>query len=97
FLKREFYKFNIALFGFGDAGVIGPRNQFILSQQYYSGLGAGIRLHNENLVLKTLQLRLAFYPFHPNDVQFVGFILEEQLKRQFYSFEPQQPMPIAFE
>lgn len=97
FLKREFYKFNIALFGFGDVGVIGSRNQFILSQQYYSGLGAGIRLHNENLVLKTLQLRLAFYPFHPKDVQLVGFILEEQLKRQFYSFEPQQPMPIAFE
>ncbi len=97
FLRKEFYKFNIALFGFADVGVIGSKDQFILSQQYYSGLGAGIRLHNENLVLKTFQLRLAFYPFHPTDMAFTGFIFQEQSKRQFYSFEPTQPMPIPFE
>ncbi len=41
FLRKEFYKFNIALFGFADVGVIGSKDQFILSQQYYSGLGLG--------------------------------------------------------
>jgi hypothetical protein len=68
-----------------------------LTQDYYSGVGLGIRLHNENLVFKTIQLRLAFYPFHPSDMSFVGFVLEEQSKQQFYSFEPTQPMPIRFE
>ena len=97
FLRKEFYRFNIALFGFTDVGVIGSKDQFILSQQYYSGLGVGIRLHNENLVLNTFQLRLAFYPFHPSDMGLMGFILEEQSKRQFYSFEPTQPRPIPFE
>lgn len=97
FLKKEFYKFNMALFGFSDIGIIGSNKQNILTQNYYSGIGAGIRLHNESLVFKTLQLRLAFYPFHPNDVNFIGFILEEQSKRRFYSFEPTQPLPIPFE
>ncbi len=97
FLRKEFYKFNIALFGFADIGVIGANNQFILSQNYYTGLGFGMRLHNENLVLKTLQLRLAFYPFHPSDMGFVGFVFEEQSKRQFYSFQPTRPMPIPYE
>ncbi|HSO88855.1 MAG TPA: hypothetical protein VLQ91_20040, partial [Draconibacterium sp.] len=97
FLKKEFYKFNMALFGFTDIGVIGSNKEFILKQDYYSGIGAGIRLHNENLVFKTIQLRLAFYPFHPDDISFVGFVLEEQSKRQFYSFEPTQPLPLKFE
>ena len=97
FLRQEFYKFNMALFGFTDIGVIGSNKEFILAQDYYSGIGLGIRLHNESLVFKTIQLRLAFYPFHPNDISLVGFVLEEQSKRQFYSFEPTQPMPIRFE
>ena len=46
-------------------GVIGSNKQLIFTQNYYSGLGLGLRLHNENLVFKTFQLRLAFYPFHP--------------------------------
>ncbi len=97
FLQREFYKFNMALFGFTDIGVIGSNKEFILTQDYYSGIGLGIRIHNENLVFKTIQLRLAFYPFHPDDMSFVGFVLEEQSKRQFYSFEPTQPLPLRFE
>lgn len=97
FLNHEFYKFNMAVFMFTDVGVIGSNKEFILTQNYYSGLGLGVRLHNENLVFKTIQLRLAFYPFHPDDMSFVGFVLDEQSKRQFYSFEPVQPQPLRFE
>ncbi len=97
FLRQQFYKFNMALFGFTDIGVIGSNKEFILTQDYYSGVGMGIRLHNENLVFKTIQLRLAFYPFPPSDMSFIGFVLEEQSKQQFYSFEPTQPMPLRFE
>ncbi len=97
FLRREFYKFNMALYGFADVGIIGSNKEIIFTQNYYSGLGLGLRLHNESLVFKTLQLRLAFYPFHPSDMGFVGFILEEQLKKNFYSFEPTAPAPLRFE
>ncbi|HKJ78204.1 MAG TPA: hypothetical protein VKA10_01660, partial [Prolixibacteraceae bacterium] len=86
FLRKEFYKFNMALFGFGDFGFIGSNKQFILTEDFYTGIGFGMRLHNENLVFRTLQLRLAFYPFHPNDMGLVGFILNEQQKEDFYSF-----------
>jgi hypothetical protein len=96
FLRREFYKFNMALYGFADVGIIGSNKHLIFNENYYSGLGLGLRLHNENLVFKTLQLRLAVYPFHPNDMSFVGFILEEQLKKNFYSFEPSAPAPLQF-
>lgn len=97
FFRREFYKFNMAMFGFTDVGMIGSNKKLIFTQNYYSGAGIGLRLHNENLVFKTFQLRLAFYPFHPDDMGLVGFILNEQQKRDFYSFEPTGPAPLEFE
>ena len=86
----------MALFGFADLGIIGSNKEIIFKQNYYTGIGAGLRLHNENLVFRTFYLRLAFYPFAPSDMSVVGFILDEQLKRQFYSFEPSAPQPFVF-
>lgn len=97
FLPRQFYKFNVALFGFADAGMIGSDKKLIFTQRCYSGLGFGIRLHNENLVFETFRLRFAFYPFSPKDVSFIGFVLNEQSKREFMSFEPIQPEPLPFQ
>ena len=97
FMPRQFYKFNVALFGFADAGMIGSDKKLIFTQRCYSGLGFGIRLHNENLVFETFRIRLAFYPFSPKDVNFVGFVLNEQSKREFMSFEPIQPEPMPFQ
>jgi len=97
FLRQEFYKFNMALYGFADVGIIGSNKNLIFTENYYSGLGLGMRIHNENLVFKTFHLRLAFYPFPPSDMSFAGFIFEEQLKKDFYSFRPTPPQPLRFE
>lgn len=97
FLPHQFYKFNMALFGFADLGIIGSNKNLIFKENYYSGIGLGLRLHNENLVFETFRLRLAFYPFHPKDVGFLGFILDEQSKQRFNSFDPSKPIPMRFE
>ena len=97
FLRREFYKFNMAVYGFGDVGIIGSDKYPVFTQDYYGGLGLGLRLHNENLVFKTFHIRLAFYPFAPSDMSFTGFILQEQLKKNFYSFQPEAPQPLRFQ
>lgn len=96
YLRREFYRFRMAAFGFADLGIIGSNKKLIFTQNYYSGFGLGLRLHNESLVFKTLQLRLAFYPFPPENMSFAGFIIHEQLKKKFYSFEPTAPQPLEF-
>ena len=97
FLPGHFYKFNMAAYGFADLGIIGSNKSLIFTENYFSGLGLGLRLHNEDLVFKTLHLRLGFYPFPPSDMKFAGFILEEQLKKDFYSFRPTPPQPLRFE
>lgn len=97
FMPQQFYKFNLAFFGFADVGIIGSNNQLIFTQNYYSGVGFGLRLHNENLVFETIRVRFAFYPFFPKDFHFFGFVLDEQSKQEFNSFETTAPKPIRFE
>ncbi len=97
FQRREFYRFNMAFFAFADVGVIGPEKSRITNGSYYSGLGVGLRLHNESMVFKTIQLRISFYPNHPEDVGPIGFLLNEHTRRHFYSFQPGPPSPRRFE
>jgi hypothetical protein len=97
FQQKEFLKFNTAFFSFLDLGIIGSNHKVIFTQDYYAGIGFGVRLRNENLVFKTIQIRLAYYPNHPSDMGGIGFILEEQLRTRFYSFQPRAPEPLIFD
>ena len=97
FQRRDFYRFNIAFFTFIDLGILGNEQQLIFTERYYGGMGAGIRLHNESLVLKTILVRLAFYPRHPQDVGFLGLLITEQTRQSFYNFQPGPPTPRKFE
>jgi hypothetical protein len=97
FRKRDFYRFNLAFFIFADLGIMQSEDSWIFRGKYYSGLGIGLRLHNESMVFKTLQIRLSFYPNHPKDVGLVGFLLNEQTRQRFYTFQPEPPAPRRFE
>lgn len=96
FQNAAFYNFKSAFFTFFDLGLIGSANKVIFADDYYAGLGIGLRIRNENLIFKTIQLRLAFYPYHPADVSAVGFILDEISRSTFYSFQPRGPEPLQF-
>lgn len=97
FQKKSILNFQFAVFSFLDVGIIGPSNKSIFTQDYYAGLGLGLRIRNENLVFKTIQLRLAFYPNNPRDVDPFGFDLDGVSKSRFYSFQPRGPEPLKFE
>jgi hypothetical protein len=97
FQKKTILNFQSALFSFFDVGIVGPADQSIFKQNYYAGIGFGIRIRNENLIFKTIQLRLAFYPNHPSDVNSLGFILDGVSKTRFYTFQPRGPEPLKFE
>jgi len=97
FQKKSILNFQSALFSFFDVGIVGPSEQSIFKQSYYAGLGVGLRIRNENLVFKTIQIRLAYYPNHPSDVNSVGFILDGVSKTRFYNFQPRGPEPLRFE
>ncbi len=97
FQNTSIYNFKTAFFTFFDLGLIGSADKVIFNDEYYAGLGVGLRIRNENLIFKTIQLRLAFYPYHPSDVGAMGFILDEVSRSSFYSFQPRGPEPLPFE
>jgi len=97
FYKKAFLNFHTALFYFLDVGIVGPANKSLFNEDYLAGIGIGLRIRNENLIFKTLQIRLSVYPNHPSDVSAVGFIIDEVSKSKFYNFQPRGPEPLRFE
>ena len=97
FPPKHVLDFNFAFFGFVDLGIIGSNHHLIFNEDYYAGIGAGVRIRNENLVFQTLQLRLSWYPNHPADIGGFGGDFSERTKSQFYSFQPRKPDVLRFE
>ena len=54
------YGFRFAFFAFADFGVLDKGDILFTDNKLYSGIGAGVRIRNENLVFKTFQIRLGF-------------------------------------
>jgi hypothetical protein len=89
--------FRFAFYTFTDMGFIGSNKKNILKQDFYYGLGLGIRLHNENLVFKTIQIRLAFYPNIPSAYDQFNYRLSGSERPEFNSFKVTQPNVLFFE
>lgn len=87
------YGFRFAFYGFADMALIGAYDQNIFKNRLYSGLGFGVRIRNENLVFKTFQIRLAFYPnlpdvYSPNMFSISGEKLLDPKNFNFITPEP---------
>lgn len=54
--------FRFAFFGFADLAWIDYLHSRLFDNPMFSGIGVGVRIRNERLVVKTFQLRLAYYP-----------------------------------
>ncbi len=65
FSPVNFYDFRFALFGFADFSFLSGTNELISNGSSLSGIGMGIRIRNNNLVFKTFQVRLGFFPNPP--------------------------------
>lgn len=91
------YNFRLLFLGFGDLGFIGSENKVIFNNKLYSGIGLGVRVRNENLVFKTFQLRLAYYPIVPKDVNHFNIFISGENTEQPINFEPTQPNIVNYE
>ncbi len=65
FTPLEVLNFRFALFGFYDLGFINSGDKNIFKSKSQQGFGLGLRVRNDNLTFKTIEIRLAFYPDAP--------------------------------
>lgn len=90
------YNFRFVFFAFGDVGFIGPENKSILRNPVYASLGLGLKIRNENLVFKTLQLRFAYYPRITADSEYFYYMISGESFIRPTNFEPSAPYTIDF-
>jgi hypothetical protein len=50
---------------FYDAAFVNTGSSLLSAGSFYSGLGIGVRIRNENLAFRTIIIRLAYYPDNP--------------------------------
>jgi hypothetical protein len=61
----NFYGFRFAFFWFTDFSFLSGSNQVLTNGNSLSSIGIGARIRNDNLVFKTFQIRLGFFPDFP--------------------------------
>ncbi len=88
--------FRIAFFGFADFGLIGYSPN-VFKNAFYTSLGMGVRLRNERLVFKTIQIRLGIAFGKHGLVESEYFRLSNTTRLSQYRYRPERPDIIGFE
>jgi len=65
FSPVNLYDFRFAIFGFSDFSFLFGTNEIISNGSALAGIGFGVRIRNDNLVFKTFQIRIGFFPNPP--------------------------------
>ena len=89
--------FRFSFFNFIDAGTIGTNQRHPFKNKAYYGIGLGLRLNNENLVFKTIQLSFTFYPKAPSDFSHFHYGMSGEDRPKFSNFNVSRPKVIDFE
>ena len=97
FTNYEIFGFKFAIYGFADIGVVGLDKYFLFENRYYSGFGIGLRIRNENLIFKTIQIGLTYYPEIPPHNNICLFNIGNEKKINLKDFDSQAPSVIVFE
>ncbi len=96
FKKRRFWGFQFAFFTFTDVGFIGDGNSIIFSNKAYVTFGGGLRIRNDNLVFKTIQIRFAYMPNLPPDITPYSIDMKGETTSNFKDFYPDIPFKPTF-
>jgi len=65
FLKANLSGFRFSPNLFYDAAFLTANSHVLSFNNYYSGIGVGVRIRNEHLALQTIILRFVYYPDNP--------------------------------
>ena len=96
FSPHYLYGFRFVFFGFTDLALISKDNKFNLDTDLIAELGLGVRIRNDNLILKTIQLRFSFFPFSPPYSSLNNFDITGEKQLEPPGFDPVEPSIIKY-
>ena len=98
YLKWNFYGFKFTHYFYTDCAFLSNKAGSILTDDFYIGIGAGIRIYNESLVFKIIDLRLSWFPLTPPEgMSPFGTNLQGLTKSRFDDFMGRKPELIRYQ
>lgn len=94
YIKRGF---RVSVTTFVDAGILPLGDKSIFKSETYWGLGFSLNLRNDNLILKNVSIRFAFYPKVPGDFRSIEVNVSSRQKTGFYDYRVHKPDAIKYE
>jgi hypothetical protein len=89
--------FRIQAFMTAQVAQVGMDKDYIFDNRMYAGVGTGVRIKNENLVFKTLELRAYYYPNAPKDISTIVLDMSLYFEMKFAQSPVYSPGFIAFD
>lgn len=68
FAKYKMFGFQLAPFLFGDVSLLTGQSNYFSKSDIYTGVGAGVRARNVNLIFATAELRAMYFPRKAQDM-----------------------------
>jgi hypothetical protein len=96
FTPLDIVGFKVAVYGFGDVGYITGGDQNIRSSKPYTGIGAGLRIRNDNLAFRAFEVRLAWFPNVPAGMDSSSIDFAGSPGARFKDFNITKPGPQVF-
>jgi len=97
FLNWNYHGFKFAQYFYGDCAFISNNLNRLLKDNFYTGVGIGLRVHNESLVFRVFELRLSWFPVVPNDQNILRSTIFTQSKSTFEDFLGRKPQEIRYQ
>lgn len=89
--------FRFAFYGLIDLGLISPDNFLFKGPKFYSGLGTGVRIRNDQLVFNTFEISFSAYPGMPTDARGEYIRIGSLSRIRLQDFFPQKPEIVKYQ
>jgi hypothetical protein len=98
YLKLNFYNFKFTNYLFTDFAFLSDSPNTLFKNDFYVGIGAGLRIYNESLVFKIVDIRLTWFPLTPPEgISPIGTNLQGLTKSRFDDFLGRKPEVIRYQ
>ena len=98
YLKWNFYGFRFTNYLFTDFAFLTDQVRSIFTNDFYAGIGVGLRIYNESLVFKIVDIRLTWFPVKPPEgISPFGTNLQGLTKSRFNDYLGTKPEVIRYQ
>ena len=90
-VMKNIYGFKLIFFGYAEGALYQNRAVEKGFGGFISGIGAGLRIRNDNLVFNTIEIRLGWFPCHPEYSRLDHFSINGEKLLKPPGFSPNAP------